>query len=264
MKNLVSFRGNGSVTLLTDFGTSDSYVAQMKAVMLAVSPALRFIDITHDIGPQDVAQGAFLLQSAAAWFPRGTVHLAVVDPGVGSPRAAVVLVAGGHAFVGPDNGLLLPAARALGGELPGWELVNVPSPGETRSATFHGRDLFAPAAALLASGERAPSDLGPRLARLPHSIAPSVEPGHERVLHIDHFGNLITSLPASALPGLRGIEVRGQTIDTIVATYAEAPGEAPVLLAGSSGRIEISVAFGSAARELGVEAAGVRVFPLLR
>ena len=259
----MSFRANGVVTLLTDFGTSDGYVAQMKAVMLAVSPALRFIDITHDIGPQDVEQGAFLLKSSAPWFPRGTVHLAVVDPGVGSSRAAVVLVANGHAFVGPENGLLLPAAQAMGGDLQGWELVNVPPPGRTRSDTFHGRDLFAPAAALLASGERAPSDLGPPRARPPRSEATSVEPGHDRVLHVDHFGNLITSLPASALPGLRGIEIRGRTIDTIVRTYAEARGEAPFLLAGSSGRIEISVALGSAARELGAEA-GVRVFPLPR
>ena len=258
----MSFCANGVVTLLTDFGTSDGYVAQMKAVMLATSPALRFIDITHDTGPQDVAQGAFLLESSAPWFPPGTVHLAVVDPGVGSSRAAVVLVAGDHAFVGPDNGLLLPAALAMGGDLQAWELENVPCPGRIRTATFHGRDLFAPAAALLASGTRAPSDLGP-VASPPRSIEPSGDPGHERVLHVDHFGNLITSLPASALPGLRGVEIRGQTIDTLVQTYAEAQGAAPVLLAGSSGRIEISVALGSAARKLRVEA-GVRVSPLWR
>ena len=259
----MSFRANGVVTLLTDFGTSDNYVAQMKAVMLAISPALRFIDITHDIGPQDVAQGAFLLESSAPWFPRGTVHLAVVDPGVGSQRTAVVLVAGGHAFVGPENGLLLPAAQAMDGDLRGWELINVPPHGRTRSATFHGRDLFAPAAALLASGGRTPSGLGPPLTPPPRSITPSPDPRHERVLHVDHFGNLVTSLPASALPGLRGIEIRGRTIDTIVRTYAEARGEAPFLLAGSSGRIEISVALGSAARELGVET-GERVSPLPR
>jgi len=257
----MTFAPSGIVTLLTDFGSSDGYVAQMKAVMLRVSPKLRFVDISHDVAPQDVAQGAFLLDVSARWFPAGTVHLAVVDPGVGSERAAIAMVAGGHALVGPDNGLLMHAAETLRDSTHrAWRLDNVTAPGEAgtepaapvpqgllSSFTFHGRDLFAPAAALLAAGLREPESLGRPIDPGP-ALVPSVEgPDRGRVVHVDRFGNLITSLSAETLDQVVSLEIGGHRVPTGVRFYAEAPAGTPVFLAGSSGRIEVSVRGGAAA-----------------
>jgi len=245
------FRPNGLVTLLTDFGNIDVYVAQMKAVMLGVAPDLRFVDISHEVTPQDVAMGAYLLSGSARWFPAGTVHLAVVDPGVGSARGAIAMIAGAHAFIGPDNGLMTPAALTISSNLEAWSLDHVPPPHGARSATFHGRDLFGPAAALLAAGFRTPESFGaPIRPTLPPATVTG-SPDLGRVDHVDRFGNLITSLQADLLEGVVAVEVGGHTVSTAVGCYAEAPHGSPVFLAGSGGYIEVSVVGGSAATVLG-------------
>src|SRR5579872_6120862 len=143
-----------TITLLTDFGLTDTYVAQVKGGILAISPSATIVDLTHQVPPQDVRAGAFLLWSAVEAFPPGTVHLAVVDPGVGSARRAIAIKArGGHTLVGPDNGLLMPAVQRLGVTAVAVELTQSRFWREQQaSATFHGRDIFGPVAAHLASG----------------------------------------------------------------------------------------------------------------
>lgn len=256
-------RPGQTIALLTDFGLEDPYVGVLKAVMLGIAPAARLIDITHAVPPGAVAWGAWQLWSARAYFPAGTVFLAVVDPGVGSRRRAIAVEARGQYFVGPDNGLLGWAAadpgRIVELNRPRWHLPQV-------SRTFHGRDIFAPVAAHLAAGA-AFEDLGealPALTRL-NWPAPIQEPGGIRgeVLLWDRFGNLITSLRASDLAGFNSqalrIEVGGLTIDGLSGCYADvAPGE-PLALIGSSGLLEISLRDGDARSRSGA-AVGQRVF----
>lgn len=247
-----------TITLLTDFGLTDPFVGVMKGVLAALAPASRTIDLTHDLPPQDVAAGAFWLGHSAPYFPNETVHLAVVDPGVGTRRRALAARAQGQFFVAPDNGLLDPflasleAIHVLDADALG-EVLRRALPGaRPRSATFHGRDVFAPAAALLARGE-ALSTLGPEL----QGAAPlGLGPLPARVEVVDRFGNLITNVawPADGLapdepPAL--VRVRGRSFRW-VETYGQAhPGECVALL-GSVGTVEIAVRDGSAARELGV------------
>jgi len=231
------------VTLTTDFGDRDGYVGAMKGVLLTRAPGVTLVDITHGVPPHDVVAAANALVDAAPHFPPGTVHLAVVDPGVGGARAAVVVAAGGHLFVGPDNGIFSLVA-------PRPEAVHAIAQPEFRAAavaaTFHGRDLFAPAAARLALGAPA------------HAAGPPVElrgrldlpPGESRVVHIDRFGNLVTDI-AGDLPAATGFRIAGQAIAGISQTYESvAPGELCAYV-GSRGTIEIAVREGSAAARLG-------------
>jgi S-adenosylmethionine hydrolase len=183
------------VSLTTDFGAADHFVGVMKGVVLAINPLAALVDITHGVPPQDVAAGAYQLSNACRHFPAGTVHVAVVDPGVGTDRRAIVLAAGGMLFVAPDNGLLTPFLDEAGARLfeirePGF-LADAPSP------TFHGRDVFAPAAAHLSLGVP-PERLGPPAVdpvRLPHP-APSIDGTtiHAHVLHVDRFGNVVLDI----------------------------------------------------------------------
>lgn len=243
---------SGILTLLTDFGTSDHYVAAMKGVVLQRDPTLRIIDLSHDVPAQDVARAAWLLSEAAPWYPPGTVHVVVVDPGVGSARRALVAQVGDQIVVGPDNGLVTLLAR--GRSMQAWELASPALGLDARSATFHGRDLFAPAGALLASGELGPADCGPELEpELLDLPAPRVGEYSARgtVVTVDHFGNLITDLPGSALPErVARITIEGRRIDAFVRTYSDAaPGEV-VALVGSGGWLEVATAQGSAATDL--------------
>jgi S-adenosylmethionine hydrolase len=240
------------VTLLTDFGAGSGYPAQMKAVILSRLPAACVVDVSHEVPHFDVLAGALLLEACVPWFPREAVHCAVVDPGVGTARRAICVVdPEGRRLVGPDNGLLTPflgpGARVR--ELaPG---AHAPPP---RSATFHGRDLFAPVAAWLAGGGDA-ERLGPA-ADDPVRLA---WPGAARdgdavrgeVVAADGFGNLLTSVREEDLPGgALDVEVAGRAA-RLVRTYGDgAPGEL-VALVGSSGRLELAVREGSAARALG-------------
>jgi S-adenosyl-L-methionine hydrolase (adenosine-forming) len=240
------------VTLTTDFGLRDAYVAEMKGTILAIARsarrAVQLVDVTHEVAPHDVAEGALALEAAAAWFPPGTVHVAVVDPGVGTARRGLALAAGEHVFIGPDNGLFTPFL------VQGWRAFELRAP-EYRlsevSATFHGRDVFAPAAAHVALGVD-PARLGPSVTdpvRLPWSQTGDGKRGVVgAVVHVDRFGNLVTSIRAGSLPDLRTMTVRlaGRPIP-VVTTYGDlAPGR-PGALVGSSGRLEIAVREASAA-----------------
>jgi len=224
------------VTLLTDFGRADGYVAEMKGVLLALAAGTALVDVTHEISPGDVAEAAYVLGRTWRAFPEGTVHLAVVDPGVGSGRRALAAEAGGHRFVAPDNGLLSDVLRGRAARI-----VALPVP-PSASPTFHGRDLFAPAAARLAAG--GPLDaLGPK-ADVPVLLAPprlEVVGGNVvgEVVHVDRFGTLVTSLPGSAVaPG--GTVRVGATSVPLRTTFADVASGALVAFVGSSGMVEIA------------------------
>lgn len=242
------------VTLTTDLG--DVYAAQMKAMLYRRLPAGSVVDLSHDLPVHAVPEAAFLVRHMAQRFPAGTVHVAVVDPGVGSTRAPLgIVTAEGSLLVGPDNGLLWPLASALGTpRCFRLDPARVTSPGLV-SATFEGRDLFAPAAALLASGsslEFLGSPHEPVRYEIPE---PTVRPtGMEgRVLHIDHFGNLITNILSSAAPAV-GTKIsvqlgRGPVRKTVLRrTYADLPPGGWGMLGSSFGYLELSVREGSAAR----------------
>ena len=257
---------NGLVTLTTDFGIGGAYTGALRGSVLRAFSGARLVDITHAIPPQDVAEAADVLCSAAPWFPPGTVHLVVVDPGVGTARAPVAVAAGDHWLVGPDNGVLAPTAARLGAPRC-WRLEpdRVTAP-EGLSATFHGRDLFGPVAGHLAAG-RAIDTLA-----LPHGalVEPPARPAPvERqggldgvVVRVDHFGNLITNLPATRLPASFRVRVAGPAVP-FVRTYGEAPPGAPIVaLVGSDGWLELAAPNGSAARTLGAgPGLAVRVEP---
>lgn len=248
------------LTFLSDFGSRDYYVAAVKGVILSLAPGATLVDVSHEVAAGDVAAGSFLLAAALPAFPPGAVHLAVVDPGVGSERRLLALetVLPGHAapsfLVGPDNGLFEPF---LDGCL---RRVAIDRPDLYRDApgaTFHGRDRFAPAAAALLRGEDLAS-LGapaadPRRARRPPPEPWSGE-GRQgwrgRVEHVDRYGNLITDLTAAALPplapGIR-VEIAGRTITAGARFYAEMPPGEPAWLVGSLGKLELSLAGASLA-----------------
>ncbi|MCX6676565.1 MAG: S-adenosyl-l-methionine hydroxide adenosyltransferase family protein [Methanothrix sp.] len=241
------------ITLLTDFGSF--YPAQMKGVILSrladKAGDITFVDIAHDIPPQDVRAGAFALLSSARYFPPGTIHICVVDPGVGTERLGLVVESGGQIFVGPDNGLLLPAAKSLGtpGNPPqAYKIASFEAQGlgsAQPSNTFHGRDVFAPVAALLASGQ-SPAGMGPRVRPkdLNFGEAKKTDRGVEAtVIYVDRFGNLILNmrkLPAFSV-SLKGIKLKA------CRTYAQARRIEPLITLGSHGFAEIAVNLGNAA-----------------
>lgn len=234
------------ITLLTDFGTADGYVAELKGVLLSTAPGCQVVDLSHDIPPHDI--DAARLAVARYWrrFPAGTIHVVVVDPGVGSERQAIAVLSDDRFLVGPDNGVLSPALL-----LPGARAVSLPVPPDA-APTFHGRDVFAPAAAALARGATIDSlgtNLGnPVIRRTPEAVRDASGALRGEVIVVDRFGNAITNL--LALHGGQ-VEVGGASVP-LKRTYADvAPGE-PVALVGSSGLIEIAVRDGSAAMTLGL------------
>ena len=247
----------GLVVLMTDFGTRDWYVATLKAVILARCPSARLIDITHEIPPQDTMAGAFTLAAATPWFPIGTVFVAVVDPGVGTQRALMAARADGRYFVGPDNGLLaLSLQQAQRVTLV--RLTNRRYWLKDISQTFHGRDILAPVAAHLVRGGSFTA-LGVPMRRASPLHFPRIErTGHRvdgRVVHIDAFGNLITSLPVALLPRGSGTSRRmlryKHHVARVVSSYAAGRAHELVAVAGSLGFIELAVRNGSAARAFG-------------
>lgn len=238
------------VTLLTDFGSSDSYVAELKACILSAAPAAVLVDITHAVPPGDVRSGAYLIGRTWHLFPAGTVHLAVVDPGVGTARTALAFSTGGHSFVGPDNGLFTAVLRNT--EL---EMAALPVP-EAAAPTFHGRDLFAPAAAALAIGT--PLDrLGEPFRGIPQRLA-YTEPHYEgksivgEIVYVDRFGTLVTNLTADLVPPYAALEVEGLEVGPLRRTYGDVPTGGLLAYIGSAGAVEIAVRDGSAARRLGM------------
>jgi len=247
------------LTLLTDFGLADYYVGAVKGTVLRLAPGTQLVDLSHEVAPGDMEGAADLLAAAAPTFPAGTVHLAVVDPGVGSARRLLVVEQGGHQFVAPDNGLLTPQLRAGGAA---WSVTRreLFLDVATGGATFHGRDRFAPIAAALLRGEE-PGELGEPIADAVRLSVP--EPRRERdggklvlrgrVVRIDRFGNLITDLPAAWLDGASDdASVTAQVGDSNPATverqrlrrvrfYDELPPGDPGILAGSLGTLELSL-----------------------
>lgn len=249
---------SGFITLLTDFGSRDHFAGVLKGVIACIAPKAKTVDISHEVPPYALRAARFLLAQSWPWFPKGTVHLVVVDPGVGTERRAIVVEAGGHLFVGPDNGVLSEPLRMKGARArllsnAKWRMKNL-------SQTFHGRDVFAPAAAHLARGAPA-AQAGPLVhdAMTVTTDAP-LRTGKRywqgEVVYVDRFGNLITNLPAADFPELRtrdfALRAGYAALTDLAPNYAAAaPGE-PVLLVGSSGCLEVAVNQGDAAKLLGL------------
>jgi S-adenosylmethionine hydrolase len=253
------------ITLITDFGLSDGYVAAMKGVIYSINPEATIVDISHEIQPQNIRQAAFVLNTAHSFYPSYTVHLVVVDPGVGTNRRAVILKTPRAHFVAPDNGVLSYILEAyspehfpdsqrvkLGENLKAYAITRSEYWRQPVSNTFHGRDIFAPVAARLSLGLMA-SSLGDNIDTL--TTFPITHPARQdnlvigHVLHIDHFGNLITDVKEDVLPASiqsATIMIGDYSIPGIVRTYAEKEG--PIALFGSSGFLELSIANGNAAK----------------
>lgn len=247
------------ITLLTDFGTADPYAGEMKGVLATRAPAATLVDVSHNIAPGDVRAAAYVLSRVWHRFPVGTSHLAVVDPGVGTSRAALAMRAHEHFFIGPDNGLFTPVLREAA-----VEIVELPVPVDS-SPTFHGRDVFAPAAAALASGT-ALAELGAALDRFPARLA-YTEPHYEgksvvgEVVYVDRFGTLITNLTTELVPAYATLEVEGLDVGPLRSTFGDVPAGGLLAFIGSGGAVEIAVRDGSAARRLGLGVGGrVRVW----
>lgn len=246
----------GILTVTTDFGGHGPYVAAMKGVVLGLVPGTQIIDVSHAIAPQNILEGAFVLSNLVDAFPPGTVHLAVVDPGVGSDRRLVAAKVADQWFVAPDNGLLGGVVRERGATEV-WEITNPRIRRATVSATFHGRDILAPAAAHLLLG-RDPAELGAPRTRV--ITLANFEPRTDEtgivgeVIFRDAFGNLITNVAVGRLGGLPldswAVEIAGETICGLSRTYSDCPAGSLVALAGSSGWIEVAVVNGDAARTL--------------
>jgi S-adenosylmethionine hydrolase len=247
------------VTLLTDFGTSDYFVAAIKGVVLSKAPTVALVDISHEIAPHDIRAAAFLLLGAHRNFPKGTIHLVVVDPGVGSDRRPIVLAAGDQFFVGPDNGVFdMILERETGAVARRIENPALIAP--DASNTFHGRDIFAPAAAALATGMPF-DDVGEiveKPVRYRWLVNHRGDPGHLEgsILHVDRFGNCVTSFePKEFNEGDEFyLSVGGQTAREMRSFYARGEGAAPFIVLGSAGFYEISVNRGSDAELLGIQA----------
>jgi S-adenosylmethionine hydrolase len=244
------------VTFTTDFGSRDGYAGAMKGVVLSLAPDATLVDISHGVPPQDVAAGAVALAQAAALFPPGTIHVAVVDPGVGGARADLLVESGDSFFVGPDNGVLSLAARA------GRRIYRIEAAAFRRepvSPTFHGRDVFAPTAGRLAAGAPA-SEAGPRTEEMIELGRPVVSRRagqvEGRVIHVDAFGNLITSLGAEHLSVESSVEVEGTGgvyHPVLARTFSDVASGALVAYLGSGGQLEIARRDGSAAAHVGAE-----------
>jgi len=243
-----------AITLLTDFGTADHYVAEMKGVLLSRAPGVTLVDVTHGIAPGDIRSGAYILGRTWHHFLSGTIHLVVVDPGVGSARAPLALCAHGHLFVGPDNGVFTPVLRDTQVEA---VVLSTPI---SAAPTFHGRDLFAPAAAALASGMPL-HGLGEPFPDVPQRLA-YTEPHYEgktvvgEIIYIDRFGSLVTNLTVELVPSYATLEVEDLDLGPVRRTFSDVPPGALLAYVGSGGAIEIAVRNGSAARRLGVGVGG--------
>lgn len=243
-----------TVTLLSDFGTADGFVAAMKGVILGIVPGARLVDAAHDVEPGDVEAAAWVLSQYWNLYPQGVVHLAVVDPGVGGDRRPIALAADGRFVVAPDNGLV---SRVLA-EAKAWSCVELGEARylrEQRSATFHGRDVFAPAAAHLAAGvplqRMGPAVSGP--TQLDFELPQRGETAlRGRIVHVDRFGNLITDIPVAWVGPVWRFRVGGEEVGAMRRSYSDVgPGEL-VVVPGSMGTVEVAARDASAAERIGV------------
>lgn len=244
------------VTLLTDFGLNDHFVAAMKGVMLGINPDLRFTDISHLIPPQDVFGAAFTLSQACFYFPPGTIHLAVVDPGVGTERKPIAVSVGGHFFVAPDNGLLTYVLESQE-DCSAYEITAEDYCRKPLSGTFHGRDIFAPVAAWISRGVPL-KKLGPALPNPVRFKIPPIKKVQDNqiegcVLAVDHFGNLITNLRLEDVPSSVKIQAGRKEITVFRKTYGEGKKGEIFIVPGSTGYLEIVVREGSAASLLNLK-----------
>jgi S-adenosyl-L-methionine hydrolase (adenosine-forming) len=238
------------ITLTTDFGLSDPFVGIMKGVILSIAPGAQIVDISHEIRSYDIVEGAFLVESAYKYFPEGTIHVVVVDPGVGSARRPIAAASHGHFFVGPDNGVL---SAVLENEV--YQITNRSLFLDSVSQTFHGRDIFSPVGAHIAKGTPIES-VGPRILDFLKKPLPKPRPRGDRlvgsVLRIDKFGNIVTNLRRRDLPNDFSILVAGLPITRLCSSFSEAePGEF-FAIEGSTGFIELALDRGSAAEKLRV------------
>jgi hypothetical protein len=241
------------ITLLSDFGTEAHFVGVMKGVIATIAPEARLVDITHEVPPFAITTGAFLLDQSWRYFPKGSIHLAIVDPGVGGQRRPILIASQGHYFIGPDNGLFSlilqdPKAIARALDKPKYWLPNV-------SNTFHGRDIFSPVAAHLSNGVK-PAQLGSKIADPWRS--PLLAPVRQSrrtytgsILFVDRYGNLITNFKIDAFPTLRNrpfaMAAGLETIELFASTYAHIPPGELAVLPSSSGFYEIALREASAA-----------------
>ncbi len=246
------------ITLTTDFGEDSPYVAAMKGVILSINPSARLVDLSHQIPPQDIRFANYFLAAAISYFPAGSIHVVVVDPGVGTERAALAIQAAGQHLLAPDNGCLTSVLQVLGGKAIVRRLEERRFWRPSISSTFHGRDIFAPAAAHLSRGVD-PSELGPVISswqRL-ELLAPVRKGGRltGEVLFVDHFGNLITNIPGDWMDQApAALQVGEQQVSQFrwVASYGAAPEGTLVVLVSSTGLVEIAITNGNAAQRLGV------------
>jgi S-adenosylmethionine hydrolase len=245
------------VALLTDFGLRDHYVGTMKAAMLSIEPSLRILDVTHDVQPQNVRQASYVLWATYRYFPKKTLFVCVVDPGVGTSRRIVVIRTPKWTFLAPDNGLLdLVLSEEMLETAIAVDLNRVKRDAlipAVISSTFHGRDIFAPLAAHIARGRKLdslgdPVELATVKPAFVSERTPHVRPS---ILHIDRFGNIVTNISGANLDFLarsvRGIGIRRKAITRWIQSYESAPAKTPCLIVGSSGLVEIAVKMGSAA-----------------
>lgn len=249
---------NRIVTLTTDFSMSDAYVGMMKGAILSVSRDISIVDLAHDINPHDVFEGAFVLQTAYRFFPEGTVHLAVVDPGVGSVRRRVAMRCGGHYFVGPDNGVfsyVISSSEQCAA-------VEISAP-ETRrglhGVTFEGRDIFAPAAARIACGVPL-SEIGRPVDNLVTLDMPRPRVNEVtidgKIIYIDHFGNCVSNIEAAEIERLGGsvqVSVGGQSVGPLRTSYSDVPAGEPLAIINSLDHLEIAINQGNAETDLNIK-----------
>lgn len=243
-------RPSGLITLTTDFGLGDPYVALVHGAIAKVSDKPRVLDLSHAVAPQDIAAGAFVLWTAIGRFPAGTVHVGVVDPGVGSDRRLLAASAHGQFWIAPDNGLL----GAVLGAAPDAEVRELDLEHlriEREAVTFDGRDVFGPAAALLACGRYSFPALGARV-----TDAAGDDPvfgGQPRIVHVDRFGNLISNVPAERLGGATTVRIADRNVP-LRRTYGDVPVADLLAYVGSFGLVEVAARDGSAAHTLGIGA----------
>jgi S-adenosylmethionine hydrolase len=248
------------ITLMTDFGLRDHYVAAMKGVILGICPQATIVDVTHEVNSYEVAEAAFLLSQTWGYYPPKTVHVVVVDPGVGSMRRPILAEVEGQRFIAPDNGVLTPVLTREG-----CKVRHITAEKYFRqpvSQTFHGRDIFAPSAAHLALGSVTAAKMGPRIEN--HLRLTFERPSRTArrgwtgaILHVDHFGNIVTNIPVAEFPHVLTqpfeIAVGYRVVEKLARSYSEMPVGELFAIVGSSGYLEVSANQDSAARILGCE-----------
>ena len=245
------------ITLTTDFGLADPFVGVMKGVLLSIAPNANLVDITHDVCSYDVLEAALILDSSYRYFPHGTIHLVVVDPGVGSQRRPIAAASNGHFFVAPDNGVLscVLHQESMSSTPSVYWITNDSLFRRPVSRTFHGRDIFAPVAAHLAQGTPIES-AGPRIADFVTKPLPKPHWRDEKligtVLRVDKFGNIITNLRRADLGTNFSIRVGGHSIERLYSNFSEADSEELFAFEGSTGYIELALNQGSASERLNV------------